>query len=109
MLESRSCTVRPPAITILWESPYTYFWQRSIPEIADLNVVTVYRRQGIGSTLVKACETWSKERGRSLIGISVVQSDEYAAAQRLYPALGFSPDGHGTTPTDNELHLIKSL
>ncbi len=94
---------------IVWESKYTQFWRRNIPEIVDLNVAAAYRKRGIGSAIIAACEAAAKQAGYISIGISVERSDEYAAANRLYPALGYVPDGYGITPEDNELHLVKSL
>jgi len=97
-------------VTLLWESPYTQFWRRNVPEIVDLNVIATQRQQGIGTQLIRACETHARERGYSRIGISVVQDDpDYAAARRLYPQLGYEPDGFGITAHDNELHLWKTL
>lgn len=96
-------------VTILWESPYDHFWRRRIPEIVDLNVMPPFQRNGIGTALIRACEEQAKQRGYSVMGISVVQNDDYAAANRLYPALGYEPDGFGITPQDNELHLIRAL
>ncbi|MCU0512847.1 MAG: GNAT family N-acetyltransferase [Anaerolineae bacterium] len=97
-------------VTILWESPYTHFWRRGIPEIVDLNVMTAYQRRGVGSALIARCEAQARQRGYRRLGISVVQADpDYAAARRLYPALGYVPDGFGLTPEDHELHLFKTL
>lgn len=96
-------------VTLVWESGYTQFWRRNIPEIVDLNVAAPYRKQGIGSDLIAACENFAREKGYPTLGISVEQSPDYAAANRLYPALGYAPDGFGITEHDNELHLVKSL
>jgi GNAT superfamily N-acetyltransferase len=96
-------------VTLQWESQYTQFWRRNIPEITDLNVAKTHRKQGVGSALIAACEAAARKAGFSIIGISVVQSEEYEAANRLYPALGYEPDGHGITPDDDELHLVKKL
>ena len=95
--------------TLVWESPYTHFWRRRIPEVVDLNVWPTYQRQGIGTALIARCESEAAKRGFSHLGISVVQSDEYAKAERLYRALGYEPDGFGITEEDNELHLVKKL
>ena len=38
--------------TLIWESPYTHFWRRRIPEIVDLNVWPTYQRQGVGKALI---------------------------------------------------------
>src|SRR5215510_10427263 len=56
-------------VTIRWESGYTQFWRRNIPEIVDLNVAESYRRQGIGSALIAACESLVREKGYAMIGI----------------------------------------
>lgn len=95
--------------TLMWESHYSQFWRRRIPEIVDLNIWPTYQRRGYGTALIARCESEAKQRGYSTMGISVVQSDEYAKAERLYRALGYEPDGFGITSEDNELHLIKPL
>ena len=95
--------------TLLWQSGYEYFRTRRIPEIVDLTVIEPYQHQGIGTTLIHAVEQYALQYGKQSIGISVVQSSEYAAANRLYPFLGYRPDGRGITPYDHELHLIKDL
>jgi GNAT superfamily N-acetyltransferase len=95
--------------TILWESSYSQFWRRRIPEIVDLNVWPTYQKQGIGTALIARCEAEARQRGYIVMGISVEQSEDYTKAERLYRALGYEPDGFGITPEDNELHLIKSL
>lgn len=95
--------------TLLWQSGYEYFRIRRIPEIIDLNVIESYQHQGVGTALLQAVEQHAVQHGKIMIGISVVQSDEYAAANRLYPYLGYLPDGRGITPYDHELHLIKDL
>ncbi len=96
-------------VTRVWASKYAPFRERGIPEIVDLNVITEYQRRGIGTALIRAAERLALQRGRNVIGISVVQSPEYAAANRLYPKLGYVPDGRGITPHDNELHLTREL
>ena len=95
--------------TLMWESHYTHFWRRRIPEVVDLNVWPTYQRQGIGTALIARCESEAKQRGYSTLGISVVQDNDYAKAERLYRALGYEPDGFGITQEDNELHLVKKL
>lgn len=58
-------------VTIRWESNYTQFWRRNIPEVVDLNVAEPYRRRGIGSALIAACESLAREKGYSDIGFIV--------------------------------------
>lgn len=94
---------------ILWESPYTHFWRRRVPEIVDLNVAEPFRQRGIATAIIAKCEQICRERGYEQLGISVEQSADYAAANRLYPKLGYVPDGFGISQHDNELHLVKSL
>jgi len=43
-------------ITILWESPYPFFWKDGIPEIVDFNILPNYRRRGIGTQLMNEAE-----------------------------------------------------
>lgn len=98
-------------VTIRWESPHTHFWRRNVPEIVDLNVIAAYRRQGIGSALVDACEKRIRERGYPVAGISVVQDKaDYAQARRLYPQLGYVYEASYINE-DNEVlhHLAKQL
>ncbi|HTW92983.1 MAG TPA: GNAT family N-acetyltransferase [bacterium] len=95
--------------TLLISSGYLPFREQRIPEIADLNVIGEHRRRGIGSALIYAAERLARLRGCSAVGIGVEQSPEYAPASRLYPQLGFEPDGCGITASDNELHLLMPL
>jgi GNAT superfamily N-acetyltransferase len=95
--------------TVVWQSLYKPFRQAGIPEIVDLNVMTEYQSQGIGTALIAAAEHIAGGRGMRDIGISVEQSPGYAAANRLYPQLGYIPDGRGLDADDNELHLVKKL
>lgn len=96
-------------LTIVWTPNYEYFRCQDIPEIVDLNVITPYQQQGIGTHLVRAAEQAIRRASKTRVGISVEQSPMYAAANDLYPKLGYIPDGNGVTAQDNELHLVKSL
>ncbi len=91
------------------DSTYHPFHRQGIAEIVDLNVIDEFQRQGVGTALVYECERIAAGEGREVIGISVGQPSEYAAASRMYPALGYVPDGRGITDSDNELHLVKEL
>lgn len=91
------------------DSTHHPFHRQGIAEIVDLNVINEYQRQGVGTALVYECERIAAGEDREVIGISVGQSPEYAAANRMYPALGYVPDGRGVTGHDNELHLVKEL
>jgi len=94
---------------LVWETEYEPFRQEGIPEIVDLNVMTEFQRRGIGSALIAAAEDIAREHDKHIIGISVSQSPGFEAANRLYPKLGYAPDGRGVTERDNELHLFKKL
>ena len=95
--------------TIVWRSHYDPFREQDIPEIVDLNVITEHQRQGIGTALIRMAEEIARRRGYKVMGISVVQSEEYAAPNRLYPQLGYVPDGRGITVFDEELHLTRRI
>lgn len=82
-------------VTLKWKSDYNNFRHHAIPEIADLNVLPAYRKKGLGSKLIAACETMAKEQGHTQIGLGVGLTADYGNAQRLYVKLGFVPDGHG--------------
>jgi GNAT superfamily N-acetyltransferase len=94
--------------TIVWEPEYELFRRQGIPEIVDLNVIGEYQGSGIGRALISALERVAVERNKPQMGISVEQTPQYARANRLYPRLGYIPDGQGTEH-DNQLHLIKPL
>ena len=81
-------------LTILWESPYPFFWMSGIPEIADFNILPRFRRQGIGTQLMDEAENRIAERA-SIAGIGVGISADYGAAQILYVKRGYIPDGRG--------------
>lgn len=74
---------------------YQPFRSLGIPEIQDLYVPPVFRRQGIGAMLVRECEEQAKRERCSDIGIGVGVGGDFGAAQRLYTRLGYIPDGAG--------------
>ena len=82
-------------VTIKFKSEYPAFSLKNIPEISDLNVLPDYRRKGIGTILIEACEAIARDRGCAQIGIGVGMTADYGSAQRLYPRLGYIPDGCG--------------
>lgn len=95
--------------TLLQRPEYTLFRDAGVPEITDLNVLTEHQLQGIGAALVAACEELAYSLGARRVGISVVQTSDYAAATHLYTRSGYRPDGRGISPADNQLHLLKTL
>ena len=81
-------------VTIVWESPYPFFWKAGIPEIVDLNVIPCLRRQGIGTTLMDKAESRISQRS-PLAGIGVGMTADYGPAQQMYVTRGYIPDGRG--------------
>jgi GNAT superfamily N-acetyltransferase len=69
----------------------TVFSSRQIPEITDLYVLRIYRHRGIATALIRACEEKARERGWTIIGLSVGIMPEDATAHRLYKQLGYRP------------------
>ena len=81
-------------VTIVWQSEYTSFVEKGIPEINDLNVHRAFRRCGIATALVDEAEKRIFER--SLVaGIGVGVYADYGPAQRMYALRGYVPDGLG--------------
>lgn len=95
-------------VTLLWQSHYPPFRESSIPEIADLNVITEFQKQGIGTALIQTCEQLAREAGKPVMGIGTGTTPDYAAAQRLYPHLGYVEDGRGIT-SDGEYFMTRKL
>jgi len=96
---------------LLLKSYYDPFRELGIPEINDLNVVTPRQAQGIGRRLIQELEAEAMRRGYRQIGIGVGLSPDYARAQRLYPRLGYVPDGRGVHATEwgDEMDFVKDL
>lgn len=95
VIVARIANVFSGYVTIKWQSEYAGFNLNHIPEIADLNVLPHFRKQGIGTKLLLACEALAKERKCSKIGLGVGLTADYGSAQRLYVRLGYIPDGKG--------------
>ena len=87
-------------VTINWQSDYPHFRAENIPEIQDLAVLPMYRRQGVATQLVDACETIMRERSK-VAGIGVGLYADYGPAQRMYVKRGYVPDGNGVTYLDS--------
>ena len=81
-------------VTLLWASAYGPFADRQIPEVADLNVLPRYRRQGIGNALLDQAESAASARS-PVVGLGVGLYSDYGAAQRIYARRGYVPDGRG--------------
>ncbi len=96
-------------VSLSYESDYTQFWRRNIPEITDLYVLASHRKQGIGTALIATCEMAAKEKGYQHIGISLVQADENNFLQQFYEKLGYRAEGFAVSDDDNQVHLAKRL
>lgn len=97
---------------VLWRSAYPHFRREGVPEINDLNVVEGARRRGVATALIREAEAVVASRGLPVIGIGVGLTPDYAAAQSLYPKLGYVPDGrgvHSAPPWDDAVYLTKTL
>lgn len=86
-------------VTVNWWPSYPGFAEQKIPEIQDLNVLLLFRRQGIGSRLLDRAEA-EVARQCGVVGIGVGLQPGYNAAQRLYVRRGYIPDGRGITYRD---------
>lgn len=80
-----------------WVPRYAMFKALGVPEIQDLNVVREYRQKGVGRRIIAFCEDKARLRGREMMGIGVGMDHSFGAAQRLYVAMGYMPDGNGVT------------
>jgi GNAT superfamily N-acetyltransferase len=96
---------------LMWQSDYEPFRAAGIPEIDNMHVLDEYQRQGIATAFITAAEAIAARAGKTTIGIGVTPTEQYAAAQRLYPHLGFIPDGRALQPTPwgDVLHLTKRI
>ena len=80
-----------------WAPRYNLYKKLGIPEIQDLNVLSDFRRQGVGRILIKWCEGLARAKGCEYMGISVGLTKDFGPAQILYTSLGYIPDGNGVT------------
>ena len=81
-------------VTLLKNSKYHNFARQNIFEISDLNVLPAFRKQGIGTALIKKCEETAKNL-KAQIGLGVGLTADYADALRLYLKLGYELDNLG--------------
>lgn len=96
---------------IIWQPDYEPFREAGIPEINDMNVVTEFQKQGIGSALIQEAECIARQHGKEVMGIGFGLTPDYGSAQRLYPKLGYIPDGRGARSTywGDVLYLTRPL
>jgi len=83
--------------SLLWQSAYPPFALAGTPEIHDLVTARRHRGRGVATGLIAALEQAAASGGRTSIGLGVGLYADYGAAQRLYPLLGYLPDGRGIT------------
>ena len=96
---------------LLWRSDYAPFNEADIPEINDLNTLEPFRKRGIASAIIHACERIAAAQGKPIMGIGVGKTPDYANAQRLYPKLGYEYDGRSVLSTiwGDEEYLTKKI
>ena len=82
-------------VTIDWKPEYAFFKERSIPEIADLNVLVKFQKRGIGSRLLDEAELLILSQTYEIAGIRVGLTADYGSAHRLYVKRGYIADGCG--------------
>jgi GNAT superfamily N-acetyltransferase len=95
-------------LTISWESSYSLFRERNIPEIVDFNVLPGFRRKGIGTQLMDKAEREIARVSR-VAGIGVGMTSDYGAAQRLYVLRGYIPDGLGMHWRGHHVHYGEEI
>jgi len=107
---------------LLYRSYYSYFQDRGIPEINDLNVFPVFRGKGIAGALLDEIERVASRTTRT-VGLGVGLYSDYGNAQRMYTKRGYAMDGRGivygnevvrpgqtvTVDDDLLLYLVKDL
>src|SRR5581483_9578373 len=96
---------------VLWDSYYEPFRCEGIPEINDLNVLEGFQGQGIATELIRRCEEIMKTKGKTVSGIGVGLTPDYARAQRLYPHLSYIHDGRPDTTSEwgPERHFTRKI
>jgi GNAT superfamily N-acetyltransferase len=96
---------------LLWQSDYIPFQEMGIPEINNMHVLDGFQKQGIGTALIQAAECVAAAQDKEEIGIGFGLTSDYGQAQRLYPKLGYIPDGRGAqlTPWGDVLYLTRRL
>ncbi len=90
-------------LTINWKANYPDFKAKSIPEIADLNVLKKFQKRGIATDLIKSAEIKISKKSKT-VGIGVGLTHDYGQAQRLYIRLGYMPDGKGVIKDNKKLN-----
>lgn len=76
-------------VVITWTGKPTL---RGAPDLSDLFVTPARRRQGIGTTMLVACEELARARGYTRLSLAV-NPDHNPRALALYLRLGYRPTG----------------
>jgi len=63
--------------------------------IQALSISKFHRRKGLGRSLVKKAEEWTKEIGAKFIILNSGNREERESAHQFYPSLGFEPKSIG--------------
>jgi len=81
-------------VTLLHSASGVPFKNMNIPEVLGLSVLEKYRKQGIGTELMKCIEEAAEKMSDTVcLGVGICESD--GAAQRLFAKRGYIPDGSG--------------
>eukprot|EP00986_Skeletonema_menzelii_P015093 scaffold11043_cov132-Skeletonema_menzelii.AAC.3 len=80
---------RPPdsSCKIEFLTPSTLASTSPRPYLSDLGVIPSHRRQGLGESLVQACEGWADKRGYDKLYLKVEESNNPGV--RLYYGMGY--------------------
>jgi hypothetical protein len=73
--------------TLKWQSEYTSFKERNIPEMMDLNILLGFRKMGVGSLLLDTAEKEAATRNEVVgigVGLYAGADGGYGADQKLY-------------------------
>jgi RimJ/RimL family protein N-acetyltransferase len=80
------------AIGFLWANGGTYRRNHHNVHIV-IGIRAAFTKQGIGTRLFQACETWARERGLHRLELTVMTNNSLGLA--LYEKMGFQIEGTG--------------
>ena len=81
-------------ITLLLKVKKGPFFHKDVPELADFNVFSKFRNQGIGSKLLDIAENACKEKNE-YISLAIGLYEDYGTALKMCIKKGYIPDGSG--------------
>ena len=76
-----------PSCKIEFLSPSALAATSPRPYLSDLGVATAHRRRGVGESLVRACEEWTRRRGHDKLYLKVEEKNE--GGMGLYLGMGY--------------------